>query len=155
MSNAAMPEGKRMNLLEEICRLLMNRDAKLEESNDVYSAVLLIAERRAFLIKKKLTYIAKFRVDEAAKELRFTEMLKESGWGLSGGDIDSSPGWGFKAQKYRIGAGAREGTIVEQSTFFGRKYSYVFDFKDIRSAIEEKTRASGYTFKYQLTLRKT
>ena len=140
-----------MSLPEEIRQFVADRGAKLEESNGIFTAALVIAERRAFLTGKKLAYIAKFRIDESAKEVRFTEMLKESGWGISGGDIDSSPGWGFKVQKYRIGAGARKGTIKEQSILFGKKYSYSFDFETIRSAIEEKTRAAGFTFKYQIT----
>ncbi|MHB1324864.1 MAG: hypothetical protein ACYC0L_01460 [Thermoleophilia bacterium] len=34
-------------------------------------------------------------------------------------DGDMSPGFGFKKETYKTGAGPREGTIEEQSTLFG------------------------------------
>ena len=102
--------------------------------------------------KKKLVYIAKYRIDEAKREVRFTEMLKESGSGLSGGDdFGSSPGFGFKKETYNTWGGAREGVIEEQSSLFGKKYSYTFDFKAIRAAMENKAMEAGFAFKYQIT----
>lgn len=79
-------------------------------------------------------------------------MLKESGYGLSGGgDFGSSPGFGFKKETYKTWGGAREGAIEEQSDLFGEKYSYNFDFKAIREAIEKKVQEAGFAFKYQIT----
>ncbi|MHB8859036.1 MAG: hypothetical protein ACYC6Z_06085 [Thermoleophilia bacterium] len=107
--------------------------AELKEKKGVWTMKAVIAERKAFLSKKKLEYIAKFRIDDATKTIRFSEMLKESGSGLSsgGGGFDSgmSPGFGFKKETYRTGAGPREGTIEEQSSLFGKDYDYKFDFK--------------------------
>ena len=62
----------------------------------------VIAERKAFLSKKKLTYICRFKVDEPAKEVRFFEMLKESGFGVASGGCDGemSSGFGFKKETY-------------------------------------------------------
>ncbi|MHB8159666.1 MAG: hypothetical protein ACYDGS_04125 [Thermoleophilia bacterium] len=59
---------------------------------------------------------------DGVRTIRFSEMLKESGSGVSGGggfDGDMSPGFGFKKETYKTGAGPREGTIEEQSTLFG------------------------------------
>ena len=114
----------------------------------------VIAERKAFLSKKKLEYIAKFRIDDDTKTIRFSEMLKESGSGISsGGGIDSgmSPGFGFKKETYKTGAGPREGTIEEQSNLFGQQYDYRFDFKEIRGSIEKIAAANGYALEYKIT----
>ena len=107
---------------------------------------MLVAERKTFLTKQRLEYIAKFRLDDALKELKFTEMLKETASGLvSGGSSDDiSPGFGFKATKYKSGAGGREGTIEEQSELFGKRYDYQFDFRKIRNQFEELARSADY-----------
>ncbi|MCC7572482.1 MAG: hypothetical protein KO464_03730 [Candidatus Methanofastidiosum sp.] len=112
-----------------------------------------LAERKAFLAKQKLIYSAKFRVDEQNKEVRFTEMLKESGAGMSSGGIDSgmSPGFGFKKESYNTMSGAREGTIEEQSNLFGKKYEYKFDYGAIRKKFESKATEHGYKFTYKVT----
>ena len=123
--------------------------ATLKEKRGVHSLEFTVAERKAFLSKKKLTYSAKFRVDEDNKELRFTEMLKESGSGVSAGDS----GFGFKKETYKTGKGPREGSIEEQSTLFGAQYSYSFDFAKVRTFIESEAGKAGYSFKYQITSR--
>lgn len=141
-----------MSVIDEIVKLAQGSGATLSEKKGVHTLEMLVAERKAFLSRKKLTYLAKFRVDDAGKELRFTEMLKESGFGLSSGDSGLSPGFGFKTESYSTGFGKpREGTIEEQSTLFGKQYSYTFDFGRMRSAFETIAQAHGYAFKYQVT----
>src|SRR5665647_1748533 len=61
----------------------------------------LIAERKAFLSKRKLTYKCKLRVDDGARCVTFWEMLVEKGSGVSGGD-DMAPGFGFKKETYSL-----------------------------------------------------
>jgi hypothetical protein len=141
-----------MGLQEEIRNVFVDLPAKFSEKKGLFSVEYVVAERKSFLSKKKLVYIAKYRIDEDKREVRFTEMLKESGSGLSsGGDFDSSPGFGFKTESYKTGGGAREGVIEEQSNLFGKKYDYTFDFKAIRGAIEKKVQEAGFVFKYQIT----
>jgi len=111
-------------LIDQIKEYVAGLPATLKEKRGVYSVKFIVAERRVFLSKKKLTYSAKFRVDDDNKELRFTEMLKESGSGISSGDDGIGPGFGFKKESYRTGAGPRSGTIAEQSQLFGAKYDY-------------------------------
>ncbi len=111
----------------------------------------VIAERKAFLSKKKLTYICRFRVDEPAKEVRFFEMLKESGFGVSGGgDADMSPGFGFKKETYSTLGKERKGTIEEQSKLFRKDYSYRFDFGAFREAVRKASEDAGYRFEVKL-----
>lgn len=142
-----------MKLLEEIQKIAAGIPAALSEKKGVYKIEAVIAERKAFLSTKTLTYRATFRIDDAAKRLTFSEMLKESGAGLSGGDgMDGgmSPGFGFKVESYNTMSGARQGTIAEQSNLFGKNYQYKFDYQKIRAAIEAKAQEAGYNFVYQV-----
>jgi len=134
-------------LIDEIRRFVEGIPANLKEKRGVYSVEFTVAERKVFLSKKRLTYSAKFRIDEEKKELRFTEMLKESGSGMSAGDS----GFGFKKESYKTGTGPREGTIEEQSRLFGAQYSYTFDFAKVRTVIENEAVNAGYAFKYQIS----
>lgn len=138
-------------LVDEIKRFVEQIPATLKEKRGVHSVKFTVAERKVFLSKKKLTYSAKFRVDEDKKELRFTEMLKESGSGVSSGDSEFGSGFGFKKESYKTGTGPREGSIEEQSELFGAQYSYTFDFSKVRTFIESEAVKAGYTFKYQIT----
>ncbi len=143
-----------MSLIDKITAYSDELGADLSDKKGVYKVEKLIAERKAFLSKKKLRYIAKFRINDDSKELKFTEMLAESGSGLSsGGDFDSgmSAGFGFKTETYKTGGGGREGSIQEQSKLFGKDYSYDFDYKAIREKFEDFAKSEGYNFKYQIT----
>ena len=135
-----------MALLDEIKRIAQQAGAILDEKKGVYTFRALVAERKAFLSKKRLEYIAKFRIDDTGKEIWFTEMLKESGSGLSaGGDMeDMSPGFGFRASVYKTGMGGREGTIEEQSNLFGKTYAYKFDFRAIKGQFESTAQSAKY-----------
>jgi hypothetical protein len=136
-------------LVDQIKTFVEGIPATLREKRGVCSVEFTVAERKVFLSKKKLTYCAKFRVDEDNKELRFTEILKESGSGVSSGDA----GFGFKKERYKTGTGPREGSIEEQSTLFGAQYTYTFDFSKVRTFIEDEALKAGYAFKYQTTAR--
>lgn len=139
-------------LIEDIQGIAAGIGGTIQEKKGVYTLSAVIAERKAFLSKVKLEYIARFKIDEAAKEVKFSEMLKEAGSGLSGGSDDMSPGFGFKTETYKTGAGPREGSIQEQSELFGKKFDYRFDYSTVRRQVEEKTSAAGYAFSYQLVL---
>jgi len=140
-----------MALIDNIMGMVASIGAKLKEKEGAYTLTLVVAERKAFLTKKKLEYIARFRVDDAARELKFTEMLKETGSGVSGGGDGTSPGFGFKAETYKTGAGPRGGSITEQSNYFGKQYSYSYDWSAIRTHMEQAAQASGYSFSYSIT----
>jgi hypothetical protein len=144
-----------MNFLEEVQKIATGMSAELKEKKGIYSLEAVVAERKAFLSKKKLTYRAKFRIDDANKEVRFTEVLIEGGFGLSssgdGMDMGMSPGFGFKKETFNTMSGARQGGIEEQSSLFGKKYEYKFDFKKIRTEIEAKAKEEGYKFTYKIT----
>ena len=66
-------------------------------------------------------------------------------------DLDVSPGFGFKAETYKTGAGPRGGGITQQSNYFGKQYSYSFDWSAIRTRVEQAAQAAGYRFAYSIT----
>jgi len=141
-------------MIEEIKKILEDYAGSWKEKKGVWEFTSVIAERKAFLSKKKLTYSAKMKIDEVLKTINFSEMLVEVGSGLSSGgggfDDGMSTGFGFKAESYNTMSGAREGNIEEQSNLFGKKFDYNFDYKEIRSKIEELAKRSGFNFEYQI-----
>ena len=140
-----------MSLHENIKEIFNQYPAEFSEKKGMVTVKCTVAERKSFLSKKKLVYTAKYRIDEKKQEVRFTEVLKESGFGVSGGGDFDSPGFGFKKETFKTGGKSREGVIEEQSNLFGKKYNYTFDFKTIRENIEQKTQDAGFAFKYKMT----
>jgi len=107
----------------------------------------VIAERKAFMSKKKLEYKCKARVDEAGRTVRFWEMLVEKGSGLSSGGIDDmSPGFGFKKETYKTGGKELSGGIEEASRLFGKDFTYQWDYADVRNALRAAAESEGYGF---------
>ena len=112
--NLVKMEGKMAmtDLLVEIKKSLENRDGKWNEKKGLWDFSATIAERKAFLSKKKLTYSLRLRIDDGVKVVKFSEMLAEAGSGLSsGGDFDSgmSSGFGFKTESYNTFGGKAPG----------------------------------------------
>ncbi|HSR36760.1 MAG TPA: hypothetical protein VLL73_06220 [Desulfurivibrionaceae bacterium] len=141
-------------LIDAIREIAATQGLEITEKKGLYTMERVVAERKAFLSRKKLLYRAKFRIEEEKKELLFTELLKESGFGLSSGSTDTemSPGFGFKKETYKTGMGPREGTIEEQSRLFGKEYTYTFDVAAVRKAVEAAAQAAGYTFHWKFFL---
>jgi hypothetical protein len=131
---------------------LMNYGSDWHEKKGLWNFSTIIAERKAFLSTKKLTYSMRMRIDDTAKVVHFSEMLIENGSGISAGtDFDSgSSGFGFKTESYNTFGGSRKGSIEEQSTLFGKEYSYRFNYQDIRQKVQEISQNFGYSFDYQI-----
>lgn len=137
-----------MTLIDQCKAYAASIPADFKEKKGSCELSFVVAERKAFLSKEKLTYQARFRVDDQEKTLRFSEMLKESSSGMEGG------GMGFKTESYKTGKdGQQESVIEQQSTLFGKKYEYRFDFKTIRGKIEALAKEAGFSFHYQVTFK--
>lgn len=140
-------------LINEIQSDLLVYNGEWKEKKGLWKFSTTIAERKAFLTRKKLTYAASLRIDDAAKTLNFSEMLTESGSGFSaGGDSDGgiSTGWGVKTETYNTFKGPRSGTIQEQSSLFGKDYTYQFDYSEVRSKVQSIAEKHGYQLVYQV-----
>lgn len=134
-----------MPLIESIQTYAQSIPAELKEKNGIYEMSFTLAERKTFLSKQKLTYQAKFRVDDVNKTVKFTEMLKESSAGMQ-------VGVGFQVESYNtLKGGQRQGGIEQQSVQFGKKYNYQFDLKSVRSKIESLAAQASYDFQYMIT----
>jgi len=135
-----------MSLKESLIEVSKSFPAEFKEQKDG-SLILqfVIAERKVFLSKKKLTYKSKIKVNNEKKEITFFEMLSESNSGLSAGS-----GFEFKKETYGTKGKEREGGIEEISNLFGKNYQYSFDYKKIREAIKEEAKKIDYTFSVKL-----
>jgi len=110
----------------------------------------VLAERKSFLSKKKLTYKCKARVDDGTRSVRFWEMLIEKGSGVSSGGDDFAPGAGFSAGTYKTGGKERSGSIEEVSRLFGKDYDYTWDYAALRNGLRSAAEAAGYGFEVVL-----
>lgn len=131
-------------MFDQIKSILQNYNGTWKNKGEIWEFSCVIAERKAFLLTKKLTYDARFKIYEPQKLIVFSEMLVETGSGLSSEDL------GFKAESYNTLNGGREGNIEEQSTLFGKKFEYKFDYKEIRSKLEKLATEAGYQIRYQI-----
>ena len=135
-----------MSLKSFVIKTSKNFPAEFKEQKDG-SLVLqfVIAERKAFLSKKKLTYRSKLGVNDEKKEVTFFEMLSESNAGLSAGS-----GFSFKKEIYGVKGKEREGGIEEVSKLFGKSFNYSFDYKKIREAVKKAAEENNYSFSIKL-----
>jgi hypothetical protein len=128
--------------------------AKVVGKDQGGEARLVIAEQKSFLSKKTVEYSAKFKVQDDDRVVRFFEMLKESGTGMSGGDArDVGGGWGFSKETYKTGLGGRDGSLQAQGSLLGNKYAFEFDYAKIRKTVQAIAERHGYRFDYQVTPR--
>jgi hypothetical protein len=136
-----------MDFLQSVQTYAKSIPAEFKEKKGSCDLSFTVAERKAFLSKQKLTYQAKFRIDEKEKAVHFAEILKESSSGM-----DASGG--FQSSSFSIGKGGQQNSVIEQqSDQFGKKYDYQFDFKVVRGKIEDLAREAGYKFEYQVTFK--
>lgn len=140
-----------MDVVDRLLRLDGRLPAALEQHKDgTLGMECIIAERKALLSKKKLTYKCLLRVDDTSATIRFWEALVEKGSGVSSGPDDISPGFGFKKESYKTGAKTRSGSIEEQSRLFGKDYTYDWDYATVRHAVGEMADEAGYTVEVAL-----
>ena len=60
-------KGIMVALIDEIRAMAASIGAQLKEKKGVFTLSLVVAERKAFLSRRKLEYVARFRVDEASR----------------------------------------------------------------------------------------
>jgi len=153
----SFPKGRRglqvgrENIVKMVRSSIQDIPGEFQDKKEVFCLDCVIAERKAFLSKQKLSYTARFKVDDTAKEVTFTEMLKEESSGLgAGGTDDMSPGFSFRKSSSSSGPGGLEGVVDQQSSLFGKKYDYTFDYKKVRATVKEAAETEGYSFIYKI-----
>ncbi len=144
-----------MSLSDDLVAASAALPVRLEAKKDgSLAGEAVLAERKAFLSKKKLTYKCKARVDESAHLVRFWEMLVEKGSGVSSGGDDFAPGGGFSAGTYKTSGKERSGSIETASSLFGKDYSYQWDYAAVRTALQQVAATAGYGWETVLNPRK-
>ena len=134
-----------MELIDSIVAFAKSVGAEVKVKRDTVEIQKIVADRKTFLSKEKLTYQAKLRVDQKENMVHFFESLKESSAGMS------SPGVSVQKTKYKVGlSGQQESEFEQQAEFLGQKYDYQFDFKTVRTSIEKYSREAGFDFHYQV-----
>lgn len=139
-------------VMDDIKKAFTNLDGKWNEKKGLWEFSAVIAERKAFLSKKKLTYSVKLRIDDVSKVVKFSEMLMEAGSGFSSGGMDDgmSSGFGVKTESYNTFKKTPEVTIEEQSKQFGKDYSYTFNFQETQEKVRQVVKSAGFKFEYQI-----
>ena len=71
---------------------------------------------------------------------------------MGSGDDESfsTPGFGFKVEKYNTKNGTRRGTIEEESVLFGREYTYKFNWNEVKDFAIETANTFGYRLEFVL-----
>ena len=139
-----------MDIEARVGEIARGLGASLEKGRKgVWTLEWLVAERKALLFRKKVIYIAKFRLDAEAGEMVFSEMLKETGAGAGEG---SGPGVSFSKGTYKSGKGGREGQFQEQASLLGEKYKLSLDWGAVRRQFEQAAAEAGWGFTYRVTL---
>ncbi len=123
-----------------------------DQVGDRITLTRVVAERKAFLSTARLKYLATITLDAAGGELRFSEMLKESGAGLTSGgddgDFGSTSGFGFQKTSYNTRTDTIADSIEEQARSLGAKYANQFPYREIRIQVNRIAEAGGYAFRY-------
>jgi hypothetical protein len=139
-------KGVAMSVLDDLVANASYFPAPLQPQKDGSLAMeVVVAERKAFLSKRTLTYKCKFRVNDGTRSVTFWEMLMEKGSGVSGGD-DMAPGFGFKKETYSTKAKEISGTIEEASRLFGKDFEFTWDYAVVRRMVSGAAAAAGYGF---------
>jgi hypothetical protein len=142
-----------MSVAEAIKSYLVDEvKAQVSVSAQGAEATLVVAEQKSLLSKKRVEYTARFKVEDKDRVVRFFEMLKESGSGMSGGDTgDFGGGWGVTKTTYKTSGSGIEGNLEAQGALLGKKFGFSFDYGRVRNAVRAIAERDGYRFEYQLT----
>jgi hypothetical protein len=112
----------------------------------------VVAERKDMLGTATLTYRATVTLDEARREVAFSELLAERGTGISsGGDDGESSGFGFGIQttSYNTQRNTIADTIEDQARQYSRHYALDFPYARVREVVGQIATAAGYGFRYR------
>ena len=95
------------------------------QKHDTVRLERIVAERKVMLGTAKLTYRATVTIDEARREVAFSELLAERGTGISsGGDDGEGSGFGFGIQttSYNTHRDTIANNIEDQARQYSRQY---------------------------------
>jgi hypothetical protein len=138
-------------LVGEIGRYAQAAGFTVRQSAHQLTLERVVGERKAFLSSAKLEYRATISLDEGRRTARFTELLKESGTGLTSGggddgDFGTGTGFGFQKTSYNSRTDGIAESIDEQAARFGTKYAPGFPYAEVKGQLGRICVAAGYSF---------
>jgi hypothetical protein len=139
------------SLLTELHRFADAWQLTWTEKHGTVRLERVVAERKAMLGTAKLTYRATVSVDEARREVSFTELLAERGTGMSSmGDDEGGMGngFGFQTTSYNTRKDTIADRIEDQARQYARQYTLDFPFARVREVVAQIAGAGGYGFRY-------
>lgn len=107
----------------------------------------VVAERKAMLGTARLTYRATVGIDDARREVSFSEILVERGGGLaSGGDDEGGMGngFGFQTTSYNTRKDTVADRIEDQARNYAKHYRIDFPYARVREVVGQIAATAGY-----------
>ena len=147
-SPQATPAGH--PVLAELHRFADAWQLTWSQKRDKVQLERVVAERKVMLGTARLTYRATVTIDDARREVVFSELLAEKGSGMSsGGDDGEGSGFGFGVQttSYNTRRDTIANTIEDQARQFSRQYVLDFPYARVREVVAQITAAAGYAFR--------
>lgn len=137
-------------IMKTIRNLVTGNSSDFRRVGGLYEVSSVIAQKKGFFSSGKLTFSAKFRVNEAAREVIYNESLIEKIMGL-----EAKYGRGFSRfgmRKLKTGAepGGMESIFSDGSDLLKKRDGYTFKFRQIRQAVKKAVEEEGYTFRHHL-----
>jgi len=102
-------------IMKTIRSVITGLPGDFNSDDGLHSLTSVIAERKGFFSRRKLTFTARFRVNEETREVIYNETLVEKKSGLGAGTGEGISGFGFRKWKTASGPGGLEGVLEEQS----------------------------------------
>ena len=137
-------------ILTELGKLAQAWQFEWRQKADQVILSRVVAEQKALMATGQLTYEARIRIDDARREVRFTELLKESRSGMSsGGDDDFGPsGFGVQRTSYNSRTDTVQDSIEEQAARYRSKYPLDFRYDAVSPQVRGIAETAGYTLAY-------
>lgn len=137
-------------LVAEVRRYADAVGLTVQQSPQQLTLERVVAERKAFLSSARLEYRATISLDDARRTARITELLKESGAGLTSGggddgDFGSTSGFGFQKSTYNTRTDGIAESIEEQAATLGARYAPGFPYRDVKPMLARICAAIGYS----------
>ncbi|MGI6253384.1 MAG: hypothetical protein ACOYJV_08115 [Aminivibrio sp.] len=137
-------------IMRTIRNLITGRQEDSRRAEGLWEVTSVLVEKKWFFSSGQVTFTAKFRVNEASKEVIYNEALIERIMGL-----EAKFGRGFSRfglRKLKTGAepGGLGKIFSDHSDLIEKRQGYTFRFRQIRQAVKKAVEEEGYTFRHQL-----
>ncbi|GAB1400277.1 hypothetical protein MASR2M79_11100 [Aminivibrio sp.] len=138
-------------LKEIVTEKMQNLPVVYHQRGDIHSFTSVISERKTLFSRQKLIFTASYMLDIEAGEVTYNETLEEQRTGLGAGqDGNDTSGLTLKKWKTSSGPGGLEGLIDDQSALLKKKYTFGFDYREIRREVKQAVESNGYKYRYQI-----